>query len=411
MWRGIGLLLLTGACNDAVVAHVTDPPVAAILSPLEGALTDAQLTRFEGLASDMLEPPGWLLAGWEIEDGAGWREICPPTPPDDAYISVCEAPLIPGDQAVRLTVTDRFGERASDVVTFVAEERFAPTVVWHGPVQEARYASDVPITLDLQVADEDDDVDALLLSVESDLEGPLMALPVGPSGQAVGDVLLESGTHLLTATVVDERGGTGTAEVRVTVGGPNQAPTCTINAPLSGWETGVPRSVSATVLDAETPPEELEAQLCCDVAGDPWPQTGPDGLGYVQAEVTPTTGVQEVVLTVLDEWGAGCETSFVVSASARPLVHILEPTDGATWPAGTPVTVSAEVADDLTPLMELEVTWSRVGHGVLGTTSPDALGIASLTFPGLPAGSHLLEASVTDSEDLASTATVAVQVE
>jgi cysteine-rich repeat protein len=103
--------------------------------------------------------------------------------------------------------------------------------------------------------------------------------------------------------------------------------------------------------------------------------TSSDGVSYVSAEAT-SGQPPELVITVL--------------VGPAPIVRIVQPPDGSTFFVGDNIPLQATVTDDVDVGLDAHIGWSSDRDGSLGT----AAGIA----PALSEGSHIVTASVTDSD-------------
>ncbi len=203
---GTGSLWANGRLNvfNAVQA-VTDgnidaAPTVSITSPTDGAsFASGESISFSGTATDAED--GDLTANlvWtssldgQIGTGGSFSAI-----------------LSDGTHVITATVTDSAGNTGSDSVT-VHVVNAAPTVSITSPTDGASFASGESISFSGTATDaEDGDLTANLVWTSS-LDGQ-----IGTGGSF--SAILSDGTHVITATVTDSAGNTGSDSVTITVG-------------------------------------------------------------------------------------------------------------------------------------------------------------------------------------------------
>lgn len=132
--------------------------------------------------------------------------------------------------------------------------------------------------------------------------------------------------------------------------------------------------------------------------------------GSTTCTVELEAGEAEIALEVLDPVEAAGATSVAldVRANAAPAVQIVSPLDGAALEAGL-IVVEALVADSDGPAEALTLAWTDgAGDPVDLPLTPDSDGslIGAIT---LPAGSHALTLTATDTSGATGEATVGIE--
>jgi hypothetical protein len=114
-------------------------------------------------------------------------------------------------------------------------------------------------------------------------------------------------------------------------------------------------------------------------------------------------------------WYSGCSSSSCSGADIGvmlnrwPTAQITAPAEGTSYPAGTPVTFTAE-SDDYAALDTLAVVWTDTFGTELDTHGPDAFGDISFTTATLSVGTHEITLTVTDEGGLYAVDTVEVVI-
>ena len=109
-------------------------------------------------------------------------------------------------------------------------------------------------------------------------------------------------------------------------------------------------------------------------------------------------GTHSLTLTAVDSDTnrASKTVNFEVIDGGAPTIAIQSPADGSAYDGGLPISFSATVGDDLTPVENLTVEWSSDLQGVLSTAPPDSFGNVAFTSTGLIGGTHTITLAVTN---------------
>lgn len=394
------------ACSDTGVKATNSGPEAAITSHADGdTVAEGRIVALRGQAGDPDDASGSLVVTW-FADGV---ELCPAAPATADGASSCEAALPPGTIKVSMEVVDPSGAGASDAVTLDVTPTSSPTVDITAPEAAGNYDSDRLIAFAANVADGEDRPEQLTYTLTSSLGGDLSSLlTVDSAGTVSGYLTLAEGEHALTLTAVDTTGKRGTDSVVIDVGAPNEVPTCAIVAPLDGsvWALGDEVALEATATDPGEDPSTLRATWTSDRDGA-IATVAPTSDGRILATATSLSGGSHTVtLRVEDADGEACTRAAAIVVDAPPSIEITSPADGTTSAAGEVVRIDVLVSDPEDRPNELAVSWESDRDGMIGMDIADASGVASLSLNDLSIGAHVLTATVTDTQGLASVATL-----
>ncbi|HUF16217.1 MAG TPA: S8 family serine peptidase, partial [Acidimicrobiia bacterium] len=203
---GTGSLWANGRLNVySAVQTVTDgnidaSPAVSIDSPTDGAsFSSGESISFAGSASDVEDG--------DITGSLEWTSDL------DGQIGTggsFSATLSDGTHVITASVIDSVGNTGSDSITVDVVDA-APTVTISSPTDGASFSSGETITFSGSASDTEDGDLTNNLAWTSDRDG---AIGSGGSFSAT----LSDGTHVITATVTDSGGNTGSASVTITVG-------------------------------------------------------------------------------------------------------------------------------------------------------------------------------------------------
>jgi protocatechuate 3,4-dioxygenase beta subunit len=286
-------VLLTACDNDTGVTAFNASPEASITAPTEGeALFEGVAVALRGRVSDADNEASSLLTTWFV----GSETLCAAAPPDDDGVTSCEATLDPDASLVTLEVVDPEGAAGSASVSVAVTPTDAPEATILAPEATGTFYSDQKITFEGLVSDAEDEPTLLMAAWQSDLDGGLdVSAEPDSEGNTLGSGLLTEGEHFLTLTVEDTTGKTGTDSVTLTVGPPNQAPTCTITAPEDGGSgaEGDLVTLEALVDDADVAADWLGVEWESDQDGVLASSTpNSDGtVGFTTRDLTVSTHV------------------------------------------------------------------------------------------------------------------------
>ncbi len=255
--------------------------------------------------------------------------------------------------------------------------------------------------------DDEDEESALIAQWDSSIDGVLdVDTTVDSAGNIESHAVFSEGTHVLTLTITDTAGQTGTDAVSIIVGAENQQPDCAITAPedgvvISGGETV---SFVATASDPDVPSDWLTARFSSDKDGDlvtTTPTTGGD-LSFVTDALS--VDAHTITLTVQDELGLSCTDAITLVVSTPPTLTVLSPAADAAVNSGVPISFEATVDDGEDAAVDLVVTWGSDIDGILLEGPPDAGGSSAFVSDVLSAGAHTLTISVVDTSGMYATA-------
>ena len=217
------LTLTALGCSDASLKTFNAEPVAVITSHADGEeLLEQEETVFRGSASDPDHDEVDLLTTWRVNGDV----ICADVVPERDGSTTCVTTLATGAVTVVLEVSDPKSAADSDSVSFTVTPNTPPNVSLTDPFDGERYYADEAIEFKGRVTDEEDAFDHLVVSVESDIQGPLdLNTALSGDGRFSDFGNLEAGTHIITVTAIDSGGEAGRDQEEVEVLPGNSAPT------------------------------------------------------------------------------------------------------------------------------------------------------------------------------------------
>lgn len=209
------------ACGEPVgVSRLNSDPTVTVVAPMADQLF-RQGEGDVGLVAevfDTYDAPEDLVVHWSI-DGAA---TLPATTDGDgiATTSVDPSDLATGVHDAIVTVQDTDGGSATAGVRFlVGGPLGAPEVTITAPLDGSTYAEGQNVTFRGQATDATTPANDLVFRWESDLDGELSgAVSAGGESLLLAEGLA-SGTHLVTLTVTDGDGDSGTDFITVTLAG------------------------------------------------------------------------------------------------------------------------------------------------------------------------------------------------
>lgn len=405
----IVLLLLSG-CQDQGVTAFNANPTAAILSHRDGdAVKEGEPVTLRGAGADPDNGADELVSTW----WAGARQICPPTPTDAQGGTTCEATLTTEEGRITLDITDPANAAASASIDLRVEPTAAPVAAITSPVTGSRWYADQAITFEGQVTDAEDPPSDLVVTWESDRDGLLAASAVpDASGQLTGLATLSAGEHVVTLQAVDTSGKAGTAQVAVSVGPANSAPTCALATPDDGGVglEGTAVVLSGTVGDVDEAATGLAVTLSSDHDG-PLGTPTPDTAGQVTFTTTSLSVATHVLtLQVTDGRGATCSDIRTWKVGQAPWIRLTSPASSTLVDEGEALVASAEVGDPDGVASQVSLSWTSSVDGLLAEGLADGTGNSTVVLPSLSVGLHELVATATDPDGFSSWDTVSLRV-
>lgn len=259
----------------------------------------------------------------------------------------------------------------------------APIVTITGPSDESNVPAGARVILTGTANDEEGEL-ASQLTWHSSLDGRL-----GTGARL--RVVLNPGTHAITASVTDAEGASGSATITVMVA-QAMAPVVTITAPGDGamLPTGSVVTFVATAVDPEE--GDLTDRLRWHASQDGALGRG----GSVTASLSD--GAQSVSASVTDRSGLTGTAAILVTLVAEemppnmaPVVMITSPEDGLEVPSGTVLAFTATAVDAEDGDLSAHIQWQSSQDGELGSGPGPVVTVA------LSDGTHSISARVTDS--------------
>ncbi len=267
----------------------------------------------------------------------------------------------------------------------------APAVTITAPAAGARVLPGTPVTLVARALDAEDGDLSATIQWSSSLDGPI------GSGASRTLTTLRSGTHVLTARVTDARGVAAQATVTLSVA---HTPQVTIVAPAGGavvFTNDLPLTLRAQAHDVED--GDLGARVT-------W-RSDRDGALATGAEIAATLGIgtHTVTARATDDDGLTGEATITVRVrgpNVAPVVSVTAPAGGTVVPAGTALVLAATADDDFDGDLTAALRWSSDRDGPLCPVATCSVVLRE--------GSHVLTATVTDSNGADGAAQVPVTI-
>src|SRR5207244_4052587 len=366
-----GIHTITASATDSsgkpgsmqVIVTVNTPPVVTITAPPAG-------TSPEPLAGVT-----FAATATDAEDGNLASAITWTSSRDGALGTggtLTTSTLSTGTHTIRATVTDSNGKQASATLTVVVNT--TPTVHILTPADGARLEP-VPSTFAGTASDPEDGDVSSTIDWASDRDGHL-----GSGATIVAS--LSSGTHVITASVIDAGGKRAATTITIVV---NATPTVTIGAPATGstFEHGAPITFIATASDLED--GSLTAAIAWTSSRD-----GVLGTGGTITTSALSTGTHVLTASATDHGGKTGRASVIITINTTPAVTITAPANNATYELAAAVTLSGTATDVEDGTLTTHLTWTSSRDGSLGSGS-------TITISTLTSGTHTITATVTDS--------------
>jgi M6 family metalloprotease-like protein len=208
-----------------------------------------------------------------------------------------------------------------------------------------------------------------------------------------------SGTHIITASVVDSQGEPGNDSVSVTIN-VDAPPILSIDSPSSGASI----TLGAGVGLAGTATDDEDGSLSHLIS---WSSSleGTIGTGATANWTPSVAGAHIVTASVADSQGQSASDSVTISVDVDdpPSVSIDSPSSGTVVTLGASVGLAGSATDDEDGNLSHLISWSSSLEGAIGT------GASSNWTPSV-AGSHVVTASVNDSNSQSASASVTIAV-
>ena len=210
-------LLACSTGTDVKISTVNSPPSVTLLSPGDGdSFDEGNIVHFQAKIQDSYDPSPELDYIW-ASDIEG--ELLGGAPADvNGDIIYSTANLSVGLHLVTLTALDSDAASASTSVQVeIIDLPEDPSIEIIHPIGNEEGVEETPFELAVSVWDARDEFDALVVDMQSDLDGLLCTVNASPEGFAACAVTLSAGTHLLEFTVTNSAEYDSTASTYYTV--------------------------------------------------------------------------------------------------------------------------------------------------------------------------------------------------
>ena len=219
--RSLGLLPLiltyTACTGESVIdKQENSAPVVVIMSHSDGVeVQDGYVEHFRATVSDDDNQFTDLSVAWYV----GEEIVCDWTEASPAGDSTCSIVFGEGDSNVVVEVRDPQGAGGRAELSVVVLPTEAPTVTMLTPLGNSNYYSDQLIQFSAMVGDLEDDVEDLIVTWTSSVDGELsLDTSVDSSGEVSDYGYLSEGNHAIEVRVEDSSGKVSIDEVVIRVG-------------------------------------------------------------------------------------------------------------------------------------------------------------------------------------------------
>ena len=410
--RWFTLLLIVVGCSDSEnnPKEFNNPPTIQIQSHSDGAIfAEGYSTQIYAQVSDLNHDIEELSVSWYVDE----ELVCDWSSPEPSAVSRCDMTLFPENTRVSVQVNDPSGEAARDEISVVVEPTETPVIELLSPTLTGSYYSDQLIEFSARISDAEDDVEALLATWESSLDGPL-SLDTTPdsNGKIEAFGYLTQGQHAIQLRVEDGSGKSSVESVVIDVGGANGIPSCEIVQPLSGAAAVEGESVvfQALVSDPDVSADSLSVTWNSDKDGSLGTATPTSSGEVIFSYDGLSINSHTISLVVLDEVGASCSDAILFSIGTPPSIVLNSPSDGQVFDVGEGVLFSAEVSDNEDLPSDLAIEWTSDIDGIISTQGATSSGNVQFSKTDLSAGLHSVLVSVVDSTGLSADSIVSFRV-
>ena len=196
------IILLGVGCTDKTVQVINTPPSVSITSPADGTeYQEYETIEFYATVNDSQQSAETLTLSW-VSDLDG---IISEEPADSSGNAILlTANLSSGNHTISLNAVDDKATSGMDYVEIsVIDTEDDPSLTIRHPQPDEFGVEDEPTYFEVVVSDAQDDLNALLVVIESDVDGELCADYPDESGLFVCDAPLTIGDHSLLFTVLD----------------------------------------------------------------------------------------------------------------------------------------------------------------------------------------------------------------
>jgi len=294
------------------------------------------------------------------------------------------------------TISDGMGgtHKATVTVTLNGVDD-TPTVSISSPTDGDSFIEGMPITFSATASDPEDGV-LTNINWNSSIDGYL------GFGGPLTNSSLSVGTHTINATVSDFTGNSASSTHTITVN-PIGTPTVSISAPVDGdsFEEGTLITLSGNALDPEDGGLSASITWTSDVYGI-------IGSGASISSSTVPIGFHIITASVTDSDGNIGSNSIGMTVTPPilanpPTVSITTPVNGDSFDESILVSFQGTASDPEDGVLTASISWNSDFDGAFG------LG-GSLSMSSLATETHVITASITDSDGNTSTDSITITV-
>jgi hypothetical protein len=342
-----------------------------------------------------LRRTGSTFSAYSSTDGTKWKLIGSDTVSINrlAYIGLAVTSRNPG------TLTNAIFSLVG-VTPGSGSSNRAPTVAISTPSAGTAYKAPAAVTITATASDSDGSVARVDFYAGSSRIGSDSASPYSVMWNDV-----PAGKYALKAVAHDDQGASATSTtVEITVGS-NQPPTVTLTSPQQNASFTAPASVTMTASASDLDGTISKVEFFAGSTSVGSDSTSPYSIAWNNA----AAGAYTLSAKAWDNSGASMISAGVNisigSANKPPTVSLTAPTTGATFTAGTTITLAATASDS-----DGTVAWVDfyAGSTLIGSDPTNAY---SATWSNVPAGSYTLKAVARDNSGAtASSSSVSITV-
>jgi hypothetical protein len=386
-----------GAAASTVHTKTDDPstvlkaankaPTVALTSPASGATYSAGASV--AIAATASDPDGAITKVDFFRGGSALIGTATSMPYEVVWPNVAA-----GTYSLTARAYDnRNGTATSAPVTIVVSNNLPPAVTLTSPAQGSFYAAGEPIPMAATATDPDGSITRIEFADGAAAIGSATSAPFAMTWTGA-----TPGTHAIIARATDDRGGVGSSQsIDIMVG---QRPIVVVRSPVPCSSVDGPTDL-VLAADAFSPTGAIArveffdgAALAGTSFGDPWRVT------LAGAAV----GSHSITARAIDDRGLATTSRpslvTVLAANQPPTVSLTAPSEGARFPLGSTVTVTANASDADGTVTAVEFRAGGPGGSLIGraTAAPYAM-----TWTNMAAGSHTLVAVAIDDRNATTT--------
>jgi len=212
--------------NSLNLAGADAPPSVSIVNPTEGAEVSGTVP-IQIDATDTEDAAGTLDVEWNVDGGAWMQAVWNGS--SGYYEATWDSTGVEdGSHTINARATDSASQAGSDTNSVTTENtNSAPTVTITAPPDGSSFSEGSSITFTGTASDAEDGDLSASIAWTSSLDGPL------GTGASISKTL-SVGTHLITASVTDSGGATGSDSITVTVNPSTGLPTAPTGLTATG---------------------------------------------------------------------------------------------------------------------------------------------------------------------------------